>query len=216
MGKKFADSASIPRNWPSDVIYLTSNEFSPPSLKPSNPLSFPLPISKHPNHPFTSSNLLPIIPSPPMPNPNVIIKRLTKHDHPAYPGYGLFANKDLKECNLVVCYTGKVTRGGEEGSDYVLGFCSELCIDGWKKGNEGRFVNDYRGILQRPNCTFHEFIDAQTGEIKMGIWICAGVGKIKKGHEIMVNYGKGFWNSRGLFLKNYGKDLPQITSELRN
>ncbi len=134
MGKK----CSIPRNWPSDIIYLTSNEFSPPLLKPPNPFPFPLPTLKHPNHPFTTSNLLPIFPSPPMPNPNVIIKKLTQDDHPAYPGYGLFANKDLKECNVVVCYTGKVTTreiGGEEGSDYVLGFGNELCIDGWKKGN---------------------------------------------------------------------------------
>ncbi len=65
-------------------------------------------------------------------------------------------------------------------------------------GSEGRFANDYRGILQRPNCTFHEFIDAQTGEIKMGIWVCTGIGKIKKGQEIIVNYGKSFWSSRGL------------------
>ena len=138
MGKKTAKSASVPQNWPSDIIYLTSNEFFPSSIKPPNPFSCPLPASNHPNNPFTSSNLLPISPSPPMPNLNVKIKKL-RDDHPGYPGYGLFANRDLKECSMVVCYTGKVTKreiGGEEGSDYVLGFGNELCIDGWKQGNK--------------------------------------------------------------------------------
>src|ERR1044072_1642284 len=102
MSKKYTKSISIPQNWPSGITYLTSNEFSPPSLKPPNPFQFPLPTLKHPNHPFTSSNLLPISPSPPMPNPNVKIKKL-RDGHPAYPGYGLFANKDLKKCSMVTC-----------------------------------------------------------------------------------------------------------------
>ncbi|CAG8451230.1 11732_t:CDS:2 [Rhizophagus irregularis] len=187
MGKKITKSVSVPQNWPSNITYLTSNEFFPPSIKPPNPFAFPLPKSKHPNNPFTSSHLLPLSTSPPMPNPNVRIKKLPD-DHPVYPGYGLFANKDLKKFNLVVCYTGKVTKreiGGEEGSDYVLGFGDEFCIDGYRQGSEGRFINDYRGILQKPNCIFHEFIDIQTGEIKMGVWVCSGTEKIKKGQEIM-------------------------------
>lgn len=32
----------------------------------------------------------------------------------------------------------------------------------------------------------------------MGVWVCSGTEKIKKGQEIMVSYGKIFWNSRGL------------------
>src|SRR3954453_12926866 len=89
MGKKITKTASVPQNWHSNIIYLTSNKFFPPSIKPSNPFSFPLPKLKHPDNPFTSSNLLPISPSPPMPNPNVRIKKL-QDDHPAYPGHGLF------------------------------------------------------------------------------------------------------------------------------
>lgn len=148
MGKKITKSASVPQNWPSNITYLTSNEFFPPSIKPPNPFSFPLPKSNHPNNPFTSSHLLPLSTSPPMPNPNARIKKLPD-DHPAYPGYGLFANKDIKKCNLVVCYTGKVTKreiGGEEGSDYVLGFGDEFCIDGYRQGKHFLIAFEYHMI----------------------------------------------------------------------
>lgn len=73
-----------------------------------------------------------------MPNSCVRIKSLKERkDHPAFPGYGLFATKEFKELCLIISYTGIVTTrtvGGEESSDYVLGFDSQLCIDGWKKG----------------------------------------------------------------------------------
>ncbi|KAG9288970.1 hypothetical protein G9A89_015519 [Geosiphon pyriformis] len=88
----------------------------------------------------------------------------------------------------------------EEKSNYLLGFGKEICIDGWKQGSEARFINDYRGIASKPNASFHEFIDAKTGELKMGVWVMPGVGKIKKGNEILVSYGKGFWRERSFLL----------------
>ena len=50
-------------------------------------------------------------------------------------------------------------------------------------GNEGRFVNDYRGIRAKPNAQFEER-RSDNGELKMSIW--TGSESIKKGEEILV------------------------------
>lgn len=189
----------IPKSWPPEIEYLVDNIFEPTSLEIP---PYKIPLSKdHPTHPFTSSPLLPISIDPIMPSPLVKIKSLaSQKDHPAYPGNGLFAVKDLKEYNLILKYTGKVTariEGGEKGSDYELGFNQQFCIDGWRMGSEARFVNDYRGIRPKPNVIFHEYIESHSGKMKMGVWVIPGVGKIRKGEEIVVSYGKSFWKERG-------------------
>ncbi|RHZ74139.1 hypothetical protein Glove_227g61 [Diversispora epigaea] len=193
------NSSKIPKSWPSEIGYLTDNVFEPISLEPT-PYKFPL-SKDHSCHPFTSSLLLPTSIDPVMPSPFVKIKSLaSQKDHPAYPENGLFAVKDLKEYSLILKYTGKVTtriEGGEKGSDYELGFNQQFCIDGWRKGSEARFINDYRGIRPKPNVAFHEYIDSHSGKVKMGVWVIPGVGKIKKGEEIVVSYGKSFWKERG-------------------
>ncbi|CAJ0640405.1 11003_t:CDS:2 [Entrophospora sp. SA101] len=157
----------IPYNWSNDVTYLYYNDYISTSLKPS-PYDVSL-IKTHPTHPFTASSLLPVAITPNLPNPLVKIKYLKdQKDHPAYPGNGLFATKDLKESTLIISYNG----------------------------NEARFINDYRGISKKPNAIFHEYIDLNTGMVNMGVWVISGIGKIKKGSEILVSYGKGFWKER--------------------
>nr|CAG8445650.1 10701_t:CDS:2 [Entrophospora candida] len=181
----------IPYNWSNDVTYLYYNDYIPTSLKPS-PYDVSL-IKTHPIHPFTASSLLPVAITPNLPNPLVKIKYLKdQKDHPAYPGNGLFATKDLKESTLIINYNGKVMpREGfdDSNNNYVLCFINKLC-------NEARFINDYRGISKKPNAIFHEYIDLNTGMVNMGVWVISGIGKIKKGSEILVSYGKGFWKER--------------------
>jgi hypothetical protein len=65
-------------------------------------------------------------------------------------------------------------------------------IDAALMGNEGRFVNDFRGIRQRPNAVFEER-RPDTGGLMMSIWSNE---HIRKGDEIVVSYGKSWWNSR--------------------
>ncbi|CAG8545199.1 565_t:CDS:1 [Acaulospora morrowiae] len=199
----------MPLSWPSEVEYLIDNTYEPSSLEP-HPYTFPL-SNDHPIHPFTSSPLLPVASDPHMPSTLVKIKSLEnvkslngQTNHPAYPGYGLFATKDLKEQTLILKYTGVVTSTKNEsvecngkGSDYELSFNGRYCIDGLKKGSEARFINDYRGVLTKPNAIFHEYIDLHSGQVKMGVWVRRGVVKIRKGEEIMVSYGKSFWRERG-------------------
>lgn len=60
-------------------------------------------------------------------------------------------------------------------------------------GNEARFVNDYRGIANKPNALFIE-VKTTTGEMRMSVW--SGSEPIPKGKEILVSYGKAWWRAR--------------------
>ncbi|TPX53769.1 hypothetical protein PhCBS80983_g06169 [Powellomyces hirtus] len=83
-------------------------------------------------------------------------------------------------------------------SDYILSFdrVTGLSVDAAQAGNEGRFINDFRGVAAKPNVEFETYRDAKTGEVKMGVWV--GGKEIRKGEELCVSYGKGFWKERGL------------------
>lgn len=89
-------------------------------------------------------------------------------------------------------------------------------------GNEARFINDYRGVADRPNAEFKEVWNERRKErgmvsqptadqlsfsvtvtyvVSQGVWVLpegkSGKGKgIKKGQEILVSYGRGFWGAR--------------------
>lgn len=70
-------------------------------------------------------------------------------------------------------------------------------------GNEARFINDYRGVADKANAEFKEMWDERRRERAMGVWVLAegknGKGKargVRKGEEILVSYGRGFWGAR--------------------
>lgn len=64
-------------------------------------------------------------------------------------------------------------------------------IDAAKMGNAARFVNDYRGIGPKPNCEFRT--SSSEGYLRMEIWTLT---EIKKGDELLISYGKGWWGAR--------------------
>jgi hypothetical protein len=69
---------------------------------------------------------------------------------------------------------------------------TSIGVDARVMGNEARFINDYRGIRNRPNA---EFVDGRrSGELRMGIWSAGEA--IGKGEEIVVSYGKAWWLNR--------------------
>lgn len=100
----------------------------------------------------------------------------------------------------------------------------DLAVDAARAGNEARFVNDYRGILnpafppgykpqnkkeelllKRPNAEFKVVWDPLRQEKTMAVYVLpAGkkaTGKarevgIERGAEVVVSYGKGFWEKR--------------------
>lgn len=69
---------------------------------------------------------------------------------------------------------------------------------------QGRFVNDYRGIpgQDKPNAKFEE-VRRPSGELGIRI---ESSRMIKKGEEILVSYGKAWWQAR--------KQVVQVEPEL--
>ncbi|KAJ9053695.1 hypothetical protein DSO57_1021758 [Entomophthora muscae] len=118
--------------------------------------------------------------------------------HPAFPFYGLFSNRSIPPNSLIVKYTGLVTPSLEYDldSDYVLSFLGVFAVDASKFGNEGRFVNDYRGVASKPNVAFKEFFDLNTSQLSIGIFSLKD--PIPSDSELLTNYGKSFWKQRGL------------------
>ncbi|KAJ7102267.1 hypothetical protein B0H15DRAFT_813893 [Mycena belliarum] len=94
--------------------------------------------------------------------------------------------------------SGEIHCDTREDSDYDLSLLRDgdlsVGIDASKMGNEGRFVNDYRGIpgQDKPNAVFMD-VRTPEGELKMTIQSSR---VIKKGQEILVSYGKAWWQAR--------------------
>jgi hypothetical protein len=87
-------------------------------------------------------------------------------------------------------------------SDYDLWLDREadLAVDASLQGNEARFVNDYRGVKDKPNAEFGVGWSETWNELIVGFWVLGKAGEkkggIRKGEEILVSYGKGFWGGR--------------------
>lgn len=124
---------------------------------------------------------------------------------------------------LGVYHRGNVSAGrpgtnphNKRESDYDLWLDREadVAVDADRQGNEARFVNDYRGTGKpRANAEFREVWDPRRGERGMAVFVLpagkrallqaaangqgsSSVGGIAQGDEILVSYGKGFWEMR--------------------
>ncbi|KEY67671.1 hypothetical protein S7711_03924 [Stachybotrys chartarum IBT 7711] len=195
------ETMSKPKNWPGTLPYLTA-----PLLCRT----------------LTASHLVAIRTKPPpsadipsvaaaatqTPSPLVRIQAISDPAHPAHGQHGLFAARDLRPGTLVLAYLGRVHAGGasSDRSDYDLWLdrAADVAVDAAAEGNEGRFVNDYRGVRGRANAEFGNVWCERWGQLCVGVWVLGkrnaggareGVG-IRKGEEILVSYGKGFWQER--------------------
>ncbi|TGO86014.1 hypothetical protein BPOR_0343g00080 [Botrytis porri] len=213
-----APSQPLPKNWPSQIPYLTTPTYCT-TMTPSH-----LKILRTP-----TADSLPIPTSHTKgPSPLVKITSISDPSHPANGQSGLFATRDLKPGTFVLQYIGEVHAPSSladekikklvewhEKSDYDLSLDREggIGVDAQGKGNEARFINDFRGVTiggerARVNAEFKEIWDSARGERGMGVWVLGekagggkgkGVGKwkgIKKGEEILVSYVRGFWGAR--------------------
>ncbi|KAJ3306230.1 hypothetical protein HDV03_000150 [Kappamyces sp. JEL0829] len=181
---------SVPKNWPSHVVYLKRQEW---------------PTAAIPNfYCKTLADPQQTVPVLPDVEPcigickKVTIKPITDPSHPACGSWGLFAAQTLNGPSYLLDYKGVILPEEQESktSDYSLHFNELFSIDAEKKGNEARFLNDYRGIGEKPMVKF-ELYRCKSGTVRMGIFVLPRV-TIKKGQEILINYGKGFWKERGL------------------
>lgn len=176
-----ASTSSLPKHWPSNITYLCVPSYSS-SL---------------------SSDVLNQIrgtrPSPKSaPSSHVLIRRIALDTHPAFGQYGLFATRVIAANTHICDYLGEIHCEDRVDSDYDLCLIrlsdgTAVGIDASKMGNEGRFINDYRGVKDKPNAVFKD-IRTSIGELRMSIW--SGPNKIRKGEEILVSYGKSWWKAR--------------------
>ncbi|OAA70526.1 SET domain protein [Cordyceps fumosorosea ARSEF 2679] len=195
----------LPKNWPDHLPYLTAplhgKDLTPAHLaairtKPTSSSSADTP-------PIISAS------ETPLPCPRVKIQPIpaSAASHPARGQRGLFAARDLAPGSLVLAYLGRVhsTAGADAASDYDLWLDrdADAAVDAARQGNEARFVNDYRGVAERPNAEFRRAWCERWGEMCVGVWVLGGGGGgrkkkdgIRKGEEILVSYGKGFWQER--------------------
>jgi hypothetical protein len=197
---------SVPKNWPPNIPYLIIPSYSK-ILSSTHKMA----IQTRPN------DALPIPPNNTK-GPCFLVKitPIVSPSHPAVGQNGLFAAKDLKPGTFILQYLGEIhaspnSRQSENveevdphaSSNYDLSLDREsgIGIDADKRGNEARFINDYRGVAERPNAEFRELWDERRSERGMGVWVLP-VGKsgksrgIKKGDEILISYGRGFWGAR--------------------
>jgi hypothetical protein len=174
--------SGIPKNWPSSVQYLKENVLDksviPPSLK----------LKPKDAKVLTCPRVQGVCKV-------VAIKKIDTTGHPARGQNGLFALKDLPPRTYILDYKGLITARASETSDYVLTFEGDLSIDAEFQGNEARHINDFRGVSKRPNAEFDNYLD-RDGVLHMGVFVLHE--RIPKAQEILVSYGKGFWQARGL------------------
>lgn len=178
-----AMSSRKPPHWPPSVQFIATPRYHssvPASTRALLTNGAPTP------HPKSPSRAL------------VRIKLITEPGHPARGQHGLFALKKIPLRSHIIDYVGEVHCEERPDSDYDLSLYRSqdgvnVGIDASGMGNESRFVNDYRGIRDKPNA---EFVECQTAgaELRMGIWSKGDA--IKKGDEILVSYGKSWWQSR--------------------
>ena len=139
----------------------------------------------------------------------VKITAIISSSHPAVGQSGLFAAKDLKPGTFILQYLGEIhaspnplqSGNGEEdphaSSNYDLSLDREsrIGIDADERGNEARFINDYRGVAERPNAEFKEVWDEGRGEWAFGS--CrrgkmGGIGGLRKEKRFLLAMGGDF------------------------
>ncbi|CAN8098196.1 unnamed protein product [Discula destructiva] len=216
-----------PTNWPDALPYLVAPVYSP-SLSKTQLQS----LRTEPDASSSSSGLREI-PRELKPGPcaNVRITPISDPRHPACGQSGLFAARALPPGSLILPYLGEIHAGSaaaHAASDYDLWLyrggggggggdddeeedkegVGDVAVDAALRGNEARFVNDYRGVpgAVRANAEFCEVWDARRGERAMAVFVLpagkkargggGGGGGIAKGQEILVSYGRGFWEKR--------------------
>jgi hypothetical protein len=139
---------------------------------------------------------------------------------------------------------GLVTLSEHESksSDYTLAFVEEgplrLTLDADTMGNEGRFINDFRGVTiptpgaplpqrgvaqggssggacarvaARANVRFAARTDVR-GATHMGVFVLPTGRGVAKHEELLLSYGKGYWLARGL-LRHGGADAGEEEEE---
>lgn len=121
-------------------------------------------------------------------------------------GHGIFAGHNIKKDDFIGVYTGTLrpvrssTPTDVDDLDYAWYYTidgvdgKKLIVDGKYKGNELRFINH----AKKPNT---RLISVLVGD---KFYICYIATKdIPKGTQLTVDYGDGYWTSRGMKIAEF-------------
>ncbi|TDL28797.1 hypothetical protein BD410DRAFT_711674 [Rickenella mellea] len=179
--------AKCPSHWPANIRYLTTQHYAP-TISTSVMTHIKGTSRSHDGRMNRQSG-----------RPIVAIRAIEDPSHPAIGQFGLFATKRIPPHSHIVDYIGEVHSDDRPESDYDLSLYRtadgsvNVGVDASKMGNEARFVNDYRRIHPKPNAAFRDGRN-DAGELCMSVWSQAD--PIRKGEEILVSYGKAWWQAR--------------------
>ena len=210
----------VPRNWPKEILYLTDHTYSAAVTADQR-----ADLSRITPESASYAKILPGALQSPCTRAQIMT--ITNEKHPAHGQSGLFATEHLEPDSLVCLYLGHVHTNSisdtDPHSDYDLALDRDngLSVDAARSGNEARFANDYRGIAEQANAEFRDCLvqvksekraDGVKWARRVGIFVISAgkAGKrkagISAGQEILVSYGKGFWEGRHLMAK-FRKDF---------
>jgi hypothetical protein len=203
---------TLPKNWPEEITYLWDHTYSD-AVTPEQRAQLSRTSIELESHCKVSATQLASA------SKTCAITFIEDEKHPAHGQRGLVAAENLEPDRFVCLYMGHVHNNTpsdtDPNSDYDLCFDRDidLSVDASKSGNQSRCANDYRGIADRPNAEFRDcFIKVpctkraggMKWERRVGIFVLSAgkAGKrkhgIRAGDEILISYGKQFWESRKL------------------
>ncbi|KAK4556086.1 hypothetical protein LTR86_006782 [Recurvomyces mirabilis] len=204
------EEQKLPQNWPEGITYLTDHTYSD-AVTTEQKTALSRTLSDDATWIQVRGSEIE------SPSKNVEIDIITDEKHPARGQRGIFAAQNLIPDSFILLYLGHVHTNAlsdtDSKSDYDLNLDGELglSVDGVNSGNESRHANDYRGISERPNAEFRDcYIQVPSArraggmkwERRVAIFVLSAgnAGKrkagIKAGEEILVNYGKSYWEAR--------------------
>lgn len=209
------DPFAVPKNWPEEIVYLRDHTYSEAVTDEQRAQLSRTSIELESYCKVSNAQLASA-------SRTSAILFIQDEKHPAHGQRGLFAAENLEPDRFVCLYMGHIHNNSlsdtDPTSDYDLCFDRDidLSVDASKSGNQSRCANDYRGIAERPNAEFRDcFIQVpctkraggKKWERRVGIFVLSA-GKaakrkhgIKAGDEILISYGKQFWESRKLMAK---------------
>lgn len=101
-------------------------------------------------------------------------------------GRGVFwrGPKALPARRRIGVYAGAVTAGNPADTTYTLNLGPRTHVDGRRRGNWTRFINDPRGTGRAANVVFTPDGDVRT------------LRAIRRGEELLIEYGPRYWAGR--------------------
>jgi len=213
----------LPKNWPSDITFITDHTYSD-AVTDEQRAALGRTGAELETHTRVTAKQVAETSS------RIAITIIENEKHPAKGQRGLFAAQDLEPDSFIILYLGHVHINSlsdtDPHSDYDLSLDHNigLSVDSARAGNQSRCANDYRGIAERPNAEFRDcFIKVPSPkraggtkwERRVGIFVLsagkAGLRKagIKAGEEVLVNYGKSYWESRKV-MATFRKDAEML------